>query len=274
MPLNGSDALVKGIKRQDFFVIAGPCVLETQELALRIASHLASLAEKLKIKMIFKASFDKANRTSLDSYRGPGLEDGLNMLAKVKRETGLPLLSDIHAPEQAPLAAQTLDVLQIPAFLCRQTDLLVAAAATGKVVNVKKGQFLAPDDMEPLLHKIRSQGNRHIWLTERGSGFGYHNLVVDMRNFPIMAASGCPLIFDATHSVQLPGALGGCSGGDRAFIAPLALAALAAGADGVFFETHPQPERARCDGANSLPLAEMEPLLRKLLRLAAALREG
>jgi 2-dehydro-3-deoxyphosphooctonate aldolase (KDO 8-P synthase) len=223
--------------------------------------------------MIFKASFDKANRTSLDSYRGPGLEAGLAILAEVKRQTGLPVLSDIHTPEQAPLAAQVLDVLQIPAFLCRQTDLLLAAAATGKVVNVKKGQFLAPDDMGPVLDKIRRSGSQHIWLTERGSSFGYHNLVADMRNFSIMAAYDCPLIFDATHSVQLPGALGGCSGGERAFIAPLAQAALGAGADGIFFETHPCPEQARCDGANSLPLAQMEPLLARLLRLAAALRE-
>ncbi|MDR1396490.1 MAG: 3-deoxy-8-phosphooctulonate synthase [Desulfarculales bacterium] len=264
---------VKDITCRDFFVIAGPCVIESRDLCLRIAAHLAALAEKMNIRMIFKASFDKANRTSLDSYRGPGLEKGLEILSQVKKETGLPLLSDIHLPDQAAPAAEVLDVLQIPAFLCRQTDLLLAAAATGKVINVKKGQFLAPQDLNPLLDKIRSRNNRHIWLTERGSSFGYHNLVVDMRSFQIMARSGCPLIFDATHSVQLPGAEGNRSGGERAFIAPLAKAAVAAGAGGVFFETHPQPEAALCDGANSLPLEEMEPLLRVLRRVFAAGRE-
>jgi 2-dehydro-3-deoxyphosphooctonate aldolase (KDO 8-P synthase) len=271
MPIIHTD--VKEITSRDFFVIAGPCVIESRELCLRVAAHLAGLAEKLNIRLIFKASFDKANRTSLDSYRGPGLEKGLEILRQVQQETGLPLLSDIHLPAQAAPAAEVLDVLQIPAFLCRQTDLLLAAAVTGKVINIKKGQFLAPQDLAPLLDKIRSRNNQRIWLTERGSSFGYHNLVVDMRSFPVMAQSGCPLIFDATHSVQLPGAEGNRSGGDRAFIAPLAKAAIAAGAGGVFFETHPRPETALCDGANSLPLSEMEPLLRVLLRVFAAVRE-
>ncbi len=255
-----------------FFVIAGPCVIESAELTLAIAEHLAALANRLGLPLIFKASFDKANRTSIHSYRGPGLRAGLEILAQVKKVTGLPLLSDIHVPEQAKPAAEVLDILQIPAFLSRQTDLLAAAAATGKVVNVKKGQFLAPLDMRPLVDKIKTLGNSNIWLTERGSSFGYNNLVVDMRALSIMAQTGCPVIFDATHSVQLPGGQGQCSGGDRGFIAPLAKAAVAAGADGVFFETHPDPENALCDGANSLPLAELENLLISLRNIHEAAR--
>jgi 2-dehydro-3-deoxyphosphooctonate aldolase (KDO 8-P synthase) len=198
------------------------------------------------------------------------LEAGLEILERVKTALGLPILSDIHQPEQAPLAARVLDVIQIPAFLSRQTDLLTAAALTGRVVNIKKGQFLAPHDMGPAVEKVREAGNDKVWLTERGSSFGYNNLVVDMRGFAIMAELGCPLIFDATHSVQLPGAKGGVSGGERRFIAPLAAAALAAGAGGLFFETHPQPEKALCDGANSLPLSQLEPLLRGLRRVYEA----
>ena len=250
-----------------FFVIAGPCVIESEGITLAIARHLKEMAGRLNLQLVFKASYDKANRTSVDSYRGPGLAEGLRILSRVKEETGLPVLSDIHGPEQAAPAAKVLDVLQIPAFLCRQTDLLLAAAQTGKVVNVKKGQFLAPHDIEPLVDKIRSQGNDAVWLTERGTSFGYNNLVVDMRSFSIMAQTGCPVIFDATHSVQLPGGQGSCSGGDRAFIAPLAQAALAAGAHGVFFETHPQPEAALCDGANSLPLDQLEDLLLTLMEI-------
>jgi 2-dehydro-3-deoxyphosphooctonate aldolase (KDO 8-P synthase) len=253
-----------------FFVIAGPCVIESLELCLRIAESLAKTAERLKLPIIFKASFDKANRTSLQSYRGPGLEAGLEILQRVKTSLKLPLLSDIHQPEQAPVAAQVLDIIQIPAFLSRQTDLLTAAARTGKIVNIKKGQFLAPHDMAPAVEKVRAAGNPNVWLTERGSSFGYNNLVVDMRGFAVMAGLGCPVIFDATHSVQLPGGQGGVSGGERRFIVPLAAAATAAGVNGLFFETHPQPEKALCDGANSLPLAQMETLLRKLQRIYEA----
>jgi 2-dehydro-3-deoxyphosphooctonate aldolase (KDO 8-P synthase) len=259
--------------RGKFFVIAGPCVIESEEMTLSIARHLAELSARLDLPLIFKASFDKANRTSLASFRGPGLEKGLAVLAKVKQETGLPVISDIHAPAQAAAAAQVLDVLQIPAFLCRQTDLLVAAGQTGRPVNIKKGQFVAPADMGQAVAKVLETGNDQVWLTEWGASFGYNNLVVDMRSIPIMRALGCPVVFDATHSVQLPGGLGSMSGGDRRFIAPLARAAVAAGADGVFLEVHPQPERALCDGPNSLPLAELEAMLRLLQRLYVLVRE-
>lgn len=262
----------KSFDTSRFFVIAGPCVIERPESTLEIATRLAELSARLDLPLIFKASFDKANRTSIHSYRGPGLKAGLEVLAMVGEATGLPLLSDIHLPEQAGPAAQILDVLQIPAFLCRQTDLLVAAAATGKVVNVKKGQFMAPADMRPLVNKIKSAGNSDIWLTERGNSFGYNNLVVDMRGLSIMGETGCPVIFDATHSVQLPGGQGECSGGDSRFIAPLAAAAVAAGAHGVFFETHPNPSEALCDGANSLPLSQLEGVLRKLMNIYKAVR--
>ncbi|MCA1905200.1 MAG: 3-deoxy-8-phosphooctulonate synthase [Desulfarculus sp.] len=258
--------------RDEFFVIAGPCVIETPELTLAIAQDLKAVAQRLDLPLIFKASFDKANRTSVTSFRGPGLEEGLRVLAEVKRATGLPVISDIHTPAQAEAAAVVLDVLQIPAFLCRQTDLLLAAASTGRVINVKKGQFVAPHDVGPILGKVLEAGNRQIWLTERGFSFGYNNLVVDMRGFGQMRAFGCPVVFDATHSVQLPGGQGSCSGGDRAFIAPLAQAAVAAGADAVFLEVHPRPEAALCDGPNSLPLAQVETLLRRLKTIHALVR--
>jgi 2-dehydro-3-deoxyphosphooctonate aldolase (KDO 8-P synthase) len=259
--------------RGRFFAIAGPCVIESEELTLSIARHLAELSTRLDLPLIFKASFDKANRTSVTSFRGPGLEKGLAVLMKVKQETGLPVISDIHTPAQAAAAAEVLDVLQIPAFLCRQTDLLVEAGRTGRPVNIKKGQFVAPLDMAQAVGKVLETGNDQVWLTERGASFGYNNLVVDMRSIPIMAGLGCPVVFDATHSVQLPGGLGSMSGGDRRFIAPLARAAVAAGADGVFLEVHPDPERALCDGPNSLPLAELEAMLRLLQRLYALVRE-
>jgi 2-dehydro-3-deoxyphosphooctonate aldolase (KDO 8-P synthase) len=249
------------------FILAGPCAIETREIALQTADVLAGLAAKLDIPLVYKSSFDKANRTSLTSFRGPGMEEGLEILAEVKRTTGLPVVTDIHHPEQAAPVAEVADVLQIPAFLCRQTDLLVAAAETGRVVNVKKGQFLAPWDMKNVVDKLRAAGNDQVWLTERGSTYGYNNLVVDMRSIPQMRAFDVPVIMDATHSVQLPGGLGGASGGQREYVSVLASAAVAAGADGVFMEVHPDPDKALCDGPNSLPLAEVESLLKRLLAL-------
>ncbi|MDY7000494.1 MAG: 3-deoxy-8-phosphooctulonate synthase [Thermodesulfobacteriota bacterium] len=249
------------------FLIAGPCVLEGLDLALEVALRLADMARKLSLPVVFKSSFDKANRTSLSSFRGPGLREGLSWLAEVKEDTGLPVLTDIHEPGQAEEVAEVADVLQIPAFLCRQTDLLLAAGETGRIVNVKKGQFLAPWDMKPALDKLAYTGNEKIWITERGTGFGYNNLVVDFRSFPIMAGFGYPVIFDATHSVQLPGGKGSASGGQREFVPCLARAAVAAGASGVFMEVHPDPDKALCDGPNMWPLNELEPLLRDLLKL-------
>ena len=246
------------------FVLAGPCVIENREITLATASALAAVAARLGLPLVFKSSFDKANRTSVTSFRGPGLDEGLSILAEVKRETGLPVVTDIHHPEQAAPVAEVADVLQIPAFLCRQTDLLVAAAATGRVVNIKKGQFLAPWDMKNAVDKVRASGNDNVWLTERGSTFGYNNLVVDMRSITEMKKFDVPVVFDATHSVQIPGGLGGASGGQREYVPVLASAAVAAGADGVFMETHPDPDKALCDGPNSLPLDRVEGLLARL----------
>ncbi len=247
------------------FLIAGPCVIESEELVLKVASFLKDASIKLGAPVVFKASFDKANRTSLHSFRGPGLERGLEILHKVKREVGLPVLSDVHEPGQMAQASAVLDAIQIPAFLCRQTDLLVAAGRTGLPVNVKKGQFLSPWEMGQAVEKIRSTGNQRILLTERGTFFGYNNLVVDMRSIAILRRLGCPVIFDATHSVQLPGKDGTASGGQREFVDDLASAAVAAGADGVFLEVHPEPDKALCDGANSLPLSHLKPLLATLM---------
>jgi 2-dehydro-3-deoxyphosphooctonate aldolase (KDO 8-P synthase) len=247
------------------FLIAGPCVIESEDLVLKVAAFLKDASLKLGAPVVFKASFDKANRTSLHSFRGPGLEQGLKILQKVKREVGLPVLSDVHEPGQMAQASAVLDAIQIPAFLCRQTDLLVAAGRTGLPVNVKKGQFLSPWEMEQAVEKIRSTGNHRILLTERGTFFGYNNLVVDMRSIVILKRLGCPVIFDATHSVQLPGKDGTASGGQREFVDDLASAAVAAGADGVFLEVHPEPDRALCDGANSLPLSHLKPLLATLM---------
>ncbi len=251
-----------------FLFIAGPCVLESKELAHIVAGDLKRVAERLGISLIFKSSFDKANRTSLNSFRGPGLDKGLAIMESIKKEFGIPVLSDVHDPGQAREAASVLDVLQIPAFLCRQTDLLVAAAATGKVVNLKKGQFLSPWDIKNALEKLGDAATeKRLLLTERGSCFGYNNLVVDMRSLPIMRSFGHPVIFDATHSVQLPGGAGSSSGGQRQFIPPLARAAVGAGVDGVFMEVHPDPDNALCDGPNSLPLEHVESLLRELLAI-------
>ncbi|MBN2034948.1 MAG: 3-deoxy-8-phosphooctulonate synthase [Deltaproteobacteria bacterium] len=244
-----------------FFLVAGPCVIETEDITLEVGYFLKELGEKLEIPIIFKTSYDKANRTSLSSYRGLGILKGLEIIQRVKERTGLPVLSDIHKLEELPDAAAVLDVLQIPAFLCRQTDLLVAAASTRLPINVKKGQFLSPLDMKNVADKVVAQGNRRLLLTERGSSFGYNNLVVDMRAIPLMKTIGFPVIFDATHSVQLPGAAGTCSGGQREFVAYLSRAAVAAGCNGVFLEVHPAPEFALCDGPNSLPLGQVEPLL-------------
>jgi len=248
-------------------LIAGPDVVESGAHALRMARALAAIASERGVPLVFKASFDKANRTSVDSPRGPGLEQGLAALARVRRETGLALTTDIHGPEQARPAADVVDLLQIPAFLCRQTDLLVAAGNTGRAVNVKKGQFLAPDDLGHALGKIRSTGNERVLLTERGTTFGYHNLVVDFRSLPRMRALGAPVCFDATHSVQLPGAGDGRAGGERAFIGALARAAVAVGVDALFLEVHDDPDRALCDGPNQLALADLPALLDDLLAL-------
>lgn len=264
----------KPFGRNNLFILAGPCVIESPDLALEVAEALAGISQRLKLPLIFKASFDKANRTSIDSFRGPGLEQGLEVLARVKEATGLPVVSDVHWPHQAAAAAQVLDVLQVPAFLCRQTDLLLAAGQTGKPVNIKKGQFVAPHDMGPVVAKVRSTGNKKVWLTERGSSFGYNNLVVDMRSLSVMADTGCPVVFDATHSVQLPGGLGKASGGDRRFVPALSKAAVAAGAHGVFMEVHPRPDEALCDGPNSWPLDQAEELLAKLMDIYQAAREG
>ena len=246
------------------FVIAGPCVLESRELALSVAERLAEISARLDLTVVFKSSYDKANRTSGDGFRGPGMDRGLEWLAEIRKRTGLPVITDIHSPDQAGPVAQCADAVQIPAFLCRQTDLLLAAAATDAVVNVKKGQFLAPWDMEHVVGKLKQGGAERIWLTERGASFGYNNLVVDFRSFPIMSGLGHPVVMDATHSVQLPGGRGGCSGGQREYVPVLARAAAAAGARGVFMEVHPDPDRALCDGPNSWPLDKTEPLLREL----------
>ncbi|MDD2557453.1 MAG: 3-deoxy-8-phosphooctulonate synthase [Desulfuromonadaceae bacterium] len=248
-----------------FVLIAGPCVLEDLEKTRSIAAALVGVCSRLGIGLVFKGSYDKANRTSVDSFRGPGIEAGLEILARIKDEFSVPVLSDVHAVTEIKLAADVLDIIQIPAFLCRQTDLLVAAGASGKVVNVKKGQFQAPWDMQHVVDKIRSTGNEHIVLTERGASFGYNNLVVDMRSLPIMRNIGCPVVFDATHAVQLPGGAGGHSGGQREYVAALSRAAVAVGVDGLFWEVYDDPDKARCDGPNSLYLRDLEAMLQPLL---------
>jgi len=255
---------------QPMLLIGGPCVLESEEIARQVAGTLREICGRLGLSYVFKASFDKANRTSLDAYRGPGIDEGLRILQKIREEFQVPVISDIHDRSQVPAAAEVLDVLQIPAFLCRQTDLLVAAAGSGKPINLKKGQFLSPWDMRNAVNKIRACGKSQVMLVERGSSFGYNNLVVDMRSLPVMRSFDCPVIYDATHSVQLPGGLGGASGGQREFIAPLSRAAVAAGVDGLFMEIHPDPDRALCDGPNSMPLDQVEDVLARLVRIRAA----
>ena len=255
---------------RELFVIAGPCVIESRELALRHAEKLAAIADGAGLGLVYKSSYDKANRTSHSSFRGIGRDEGLAILAEVRESTGLPVLTDVHESTEVAAVAEVADVLQIPAFLCRQTDLIAASAASGKVVNIKKGQFLAPWDMEHVLAKARHAGGERVMLTERGTTFGYGNLVNDFRGLEIMRRFGAPVVFDATHSVQLPGGGGGVSSGDRSFIAPLARAAVAVGIDGLFMEVHENPDAALSDGPNSLPLAALPGLLDSLLRLHQA----
>jgi len=269
MPAIVLDQFIIGDGR--LFFIAGPCVIESEQSTLAIAADLKKVADSWEIPLIFKSSYDKANRTSHRSFRGPGLKEGLEILASVRRELNLPVLSDVHSVAEVEEAAKVLDIIQIPAFLCRQTDLIMAAAATGKPVNVKKGQFMAPWDMINVVAKIHAQGNRQVLLTERGTSFGYNNLVVDMRSLQLMKEHGL-VVFDATHSVQLPGGAGESSGGDRHFVESLARAAVAVGVDGVFLEVHSDPERARCDGPNSLPISHIEDLVRVLLAIHTAVK--
>ncbi len=254
-----------------FLWIAGPCVMESRELILRVADDLAAFAAKANVQLVFKSSFDKANRTSGKSFRGPGLHEGLKLLAEVRQRTGLPVTTDVHETAQAEAAGQAVDIIQIPAFLARQTDLLLAAGKTGKAVNVKKGQFMAPWDMKNVVAKLREVGNPNLLLTERGTTFGYGNLVNDMRAIPWMQDLGCPVIFDATHSVQTPGSQGTSTGGDRRMVPVLARAAVAAGCDGIFVETHPDPDQAMSDGPNMIPLADFPRLVEICQRIRAAL---
>ncbi len=260
-----------GIKGNPFF-IAGPCVIESERHCLKMAERLAEYAERLKIQVIFKASYDKANRTSMNSFRGPGLQEGLRILEKARETSGLSILSDVHEKAQIPSAAEVLDVIQIPAFLCRQTDLVQAAARSGRCVNLKKGQFLSPQEMQKVVEKARSTGNRNILLTERGTSFGYNNLVVDFRSFVIMRSFGQPVVFDVTHSVQAPGGEGDRSGGDSAYIPHLARAGAAAGVDGFFFEVHDNPAKALSDGPNALELRKFPRLVEDILRIRNSLR--
>lgn len=272
---------MKSVKAGDFFIgdkngivlIAGPCVLESEEAALKIAQYLKKLCEKLNIPFVFKASYDKANRTSIKSYRGPGLKEGLTILKNIKNKLGIPVLSDVHRFEEIDEAAAVLDILQVPAFLCRQTDFVMEIAKKASVINVKKGQFLAPWDVANIIEKIKIAGNENILITERGASFGYNNLVFDVRGLPIMRKMGYPVIFDATHSVQLPGGEGTASGGQRDMVPYLARAAVAAGVDGIFFEVHPDPDKALCDGANSLYMDSLEGLLVDLIKIDKVIKE-
>ena len=272
---------VKKIKLNNFeiggdklTILAGPCVIESMEVLEETAKGLKEITSRLNINYVFKSSFDKANRTSITSFRGPGLKKGLEMLQAIKDKYNLPIVTDIHTPDQAVKAAEVADIIQIPAFLCRQTDLLAAAAKTGKIVNIKKGQFLAPEQMASLIKKVEDSGNNNILVTDRGVSFGYNNLVVDFRAIPVMQNFGYPVVFDATHSVQLPGACGTCSGGDRKFIPVLANAAMAAGAEVLFFEVHPDPDKAKCDGPNMLPLANAEKIFKVCLNIFKTVREN
>jgi 2-dehydro-3-deoxyphosphooctonate aldolase (KDO 8-P synthase) len=255
-------------------LVAGPCVIESEAHARSIAGALAEITRRLSVPFIFKASFDKANRTSGKSFRGPGLAEGLRVLAAIKASTGVAILTDIHEPAQAAAAADVADVLQIPAFLCRQTDLLVAAARTGRAINIKKGQFLAPDDVRHAVAKVVDAGNPRVFVTERGTSFGYHNLVVDMRAFPMIRATGVPVVFDVTHSLQLPGGGDGVTSGQAEYIEPLASAGVGAGVDGVFLEVHDEPRLARSDAQNALRLDALEPLLHKLTAIDAIVKQA
>jgi 2-dehydro-3-deoxyphosphooctonate aldolase (KDO 8-P synthase) len=253
-------------------LIAGPCVIESERHAMKLAERLAKIAREAKVPLVFKASYDKANRSSVSSFRGPGLAGGLEILRRIEERFRVPVLTDIHEPDQARAAAEVCDVLQVPAFLSRQTDLLIAAGKTGRVVNLKKGQFLSPWDMANAVEKVKSTGNNKVIITERGVSFGYNNLVVDMRSFPILAKTGCPVVFDVTHSVQLPGGQGNASGGQPEFIEPLARAGTAAGVDGIFLEVHDRPDRALSDGSNALRLDRLQMLLARLTPIAKLVR--
>ncbi len=248
-------------KRDDLFIVAGPCVIETEEIVYETARRLGEICHKLKLPFVFKSSYDKANRTSLKSCRGPGITKGLRTLQAVKEKFSIPVITDVHSPEEARAAAEVVDMLQVPAFLCRQTDLIIAASETGKPANVKKGQFLAPWDAKHIIDKFISTGNKQIMITERGTSFGYNNLIVDFRGIPIMRTFGYPVLFDVTHSLQLPGGKGSCSGGQREFADSLARAAVAVGVDGLFIEVHPEPEKALCDGPNMIQLDTLEEML-------------
>lgn len=256
-----------------FFFIAGPCVIESERHAMMIAERLAAVAREMRVPLIFKASYDKANRSSIASFRGPGIKEGLRILGEIKKRFALPILTDVHDVAQVAPAAEICDVIQIPAFLCRQTDLLVAAGKSGCAVNIKKGQFVSPWEMGNAVEKIASTGNRKIIVTERGASFGYQNLVVDMRSFPILRNLGYPVVFDVTHSVQLPGGEGKSSGGQPEFIEPLARAGVAAGADGLFTEVHDNPAKALSDGMNALPLEQFRPLVERIVKIASLIRE-
>ncbi|MBI5188279.1 MAG: 3-deoxy-8-phosphooctulonate synthase [Nitrospirae bacterium] len=245
-------------------LIAGPCVIENEDITFITAKRLKEICDNLSIPFVFKSSYDKANRTALSSFRGPGLEKGLRILSDVRSKFDIPVISDVHSVEEVKPASEVLDALQIPAFLCRQTDLILSASRTGKPVNVKKGQFLAPWDVKNIIEKFISTGNQNIFITERGTSFGYNNLVVDFRGLPIMRSFGYPVIFDVTHSLQLPGGEGSCSGGQREFVGPLARAAVAVGADGLFMEVHPEPDKALCDGPNMISIDNMPDLLRTI----------
>jgi 2-dehydro-3-deoxyphosphooctonate aldolase (KDO 8-P synthase) len=260
--------------KKPFVLIAGPCVIENEKDTLFHARALKRLCASLALPFVFKASYDKANRSSVSSFRGPGLQKGLAILKKVREDLNVPVLSDVHSVEEVGAAAKVLDILQIPAFLCRQTDLLIAAGRTGKVVNIKKGQFLAPWDMKNAVDKVRSTGNKKIILTDRGTTFGYNSLISDFRAIPLMRDLGFPVIFDATHSVQIPGGLGISSGGRREFIPMLSRCGIVSGADALFLEVHKDPQHAKCDGENSLPLADLKGLLQQLIRIKMALLKG
>jgi 2-dehydro-3-deoxyphosphooctonate aldolase (KDO 8-P synthase) len=255
------------IKKNEIFLIAGPCVIESEEIVFKTAERLTEITQKLGIPFIFKSSYDKANRSSIKSYRGPGIKKGLEILNKLKETFNVPILSDVHSVEEIEIAKELLDVIQIPAFLCRQTDLIVEAGRTGKPINVKKGQFLAPWDVKNIIEKIKSTSNEKIIITERGTSFGYNNLVVDFRSFPIIRSMGVFVVFDATHSVQLPGGAQVCSSGQREFIPYLSRAAVACGVDGLFFEVHPEPDKALCDGANMISLKDFQSLLQSLIEI-------
>lgn len=255
------------------FFILGPCVMESEKLVLETAEFLAKLSQSLKLHIIFKSSFDKANRTSLQGFRGIGMEQGCRLLARVREEFELPVITDIHVPSQAAFVAEHVDVVQIPAFLCRQTDMLIAAGKTNKIVHLKKGQFVTAESMGKAIDKIKSTGNESVWICERGYAFGYNNLIVDYRNFPVFKSFGVPAVFDATHSVQFPSLKNGCSGGDRTFVPPLTSAAVAQGIAGIFMEAHKTPEKALCDGANSIRLSQLENLLKYLVDLDAWVKE-